>query len=165
MTSTSKTKAEAAPEAVRIEWTRIRVRDGSVLFLFDRDITDVAAVAGGWLFRFRHDAGERSLMTTQAMTFVPDPRHLWEPKQAKPRWEHLGGLVNAAFNDRTARMPVQGGWVYLNTFATRGRALTLSLVFVPGEPAEASAGPFTGDNPAQEALPEDPRDDIIRSLP
>ena len=147
MTSTRKTKAQPAPTAVRIEWMRIRVRDGSAVFLYDRDTTDVAAVDGGWLFRFRHYAGERSSMTTQAMTFVPDPEHRWEPKAAKPRWEYMGGLVNAAYNNRTARMPVQGGWVYLNTFATRGRTLSLSLVFV-GE-TERAGGRDDGSEDAK----------------
>jgi len=102
-------------------------------FVTDRDTTQVAAVEGGWLFRFRHYEGESSRMSTQALTFVPDPDHRWDPREAKPHWERLGGVVNAAYNDRTARMAVHGGWVYRASFATRGRTLTLSLVFVPGQ--------------------------------
>ncbi|EGV17477.1 hypothetical protein ThimaDRAFT_3022 [Thiocapsa marina 5811] len=37
------------------------------------------------------------------------------------------------YNDRTARMAVPGGWVYLSAFATRDGNLTLALVFGPTE--------------------------------
>lgn len=130
-TIASGTKAERTPIGAPIAWILIQARDGSQLWFHDRDTTHVAAIEGGWLFRFRHYEGERSPMSTQALTFVPDPEHRWQPAQTKPRWERLGGVVNAAYNDQTARMPVAGGWVYLTSFATRGRDLTLALVFVP----------------------------------
>jgi hypothetical protein len=38
------------------------------------------------------------------------------------------------YNDRTARMAVPGGWVYLSSFATRDGSLTVSLAFGPAEP-------------------------------
>ena len=43
-TPTSGTQSPAAP---RLQWTLIKIRDGSYLWLYDRDTTEVAAVEGG----------------------------------------------------------------------------------------------------------------------
>ena len=43
----------------------------------------------GWLFRFRHYERDMSPMSTQALTFVPDPEHLWNPNGPPARWEML----------------------------------------------------------------------------
>jgi hypothetical protein len=129
MHSTNTTVTTGNPTEPRLDWLLLQLRDASDIWCTKHDTTQVAAVEGGWLFRFRHYDGSQSAMSTQALTFVSDPEHRWSPEQAKPRWEHLGGAVTMGYNDRTARMAVPGGWVYLSAFATRGGNLTLSLAF------------------------------------
>ena len=51
-------------------------------------------------------------MSTQALTFVRDPEHRWNPKEPPTRWEMLASLVNASIVHQTSRMAVHGGWVY-----------------------------------------------------
>jgi len=126
------------PRKPPIEWLLISCRDRTELWFHNRDTTEVASIPGGWLLRFRHCAGESSLMSTQAISFVPDPGHLWALKERSPHWgEALGGCANAAVVDHTARLAVPGGWVYKNHF--RARALSLSLVYVPGTDVSVDA--------------------------
>lgn len=134
MHPTDTTETTKNPTQPRLDWRLLQIRDASEIWCTNRDTTQVAAVEGGWLFRFRHYDGSLPAMSTQALTFVPDPEHRWAPEQTKPRWERLDRAVTIAYNDRTARMPVWGGWVYLSAFAIPGRNLTLSLVFGPAEP-------------------------------
>ncbi len=141
------------PRSAPIEWLTVISVDRGQLWFQDRDSTAVASIPGGWLLRFRHYEGEGSLMSTQAITFVPDPEHRWTPKETPPHWEGLGGCVNAAFVDQSARLAVPGGWVYKNHFFIRARALSLSLVYVPatGFAFDGTAevpgreGPLNGD--------------------
>ena len=133
MHPTDMSEATENPSEPRLDWHLLQMRDASDIWCTKRDTTQVAAVEGGWLFRFRHYDGSQSAMSTQALTFVPDPEHRWSPEQTKPHWERLGSTVAMGYNDRTARMAVPGGWVYLSAFATRGGNLTLSLVFGPAE--------------------------------
>jgi hypothetical protein len=124
MSETAKSKPE------RLEWVCIR-RAAQPLPFTPTDTTEVARVAAGWLFKFAHFQGYASGLTGQVVTFVPDPAHAWDPKWGIGRWEKVGGNINANFNDWTARFPVHQGWVYKTTYVTRGKRLSLSMVYVP----------------------------------
>jgi hypothetical protein len=134
MHPTDTTETTKNPTQPRLDWLLLQIRDASDIWCTKCDTTQVAAVEGGWLFRFRHYDGSQPAMSAQALTFVPDPEHRWSPEQTKPRWERLDRAVTIRFNDRTTRMAVWGGWVYLSAFAIPRRNLTLSLVFGPAEP-------------------------------
>lgn len=149
MSTGTGTAKRTPPRGPPIEWTLIQSANRDYLWAHNNDTTHTAPIEGGWLVRFRHYEGEASRMSTQSITFVPDPEHRWDPKAQGAPWEPLGGVVNAAYNDQTARMRVHGGWVYKNHFATRGRTLTIALVFVPGEPAEPPPEVSAAEEPDQ----------------
>ena len=113
-----------------LEWVCIE-RLARPLPFTPEDTTAVARVASGWLFKFAHFHGHSSSLTGEAMTFVPDLHHAWDPKAEGGRWRKVSQNVNANFNDWTARFPVYRGWVYKTTYVTRGRRLSLSMVYVP----------------------------------
>ena len=136
MHPTDTTETTKNPTQPRLDWLLLQIRDASDIWCTNRDTTQVVAVEGGWLFRFRHYDGSQPAMSTQALAFVPDPEHRWSPEQNKPRWERLDRAVTIRFNDRTARMAVWGGWVFPSAFAMPGRNLTLSLVFGPATRSE-----------------------------
>ncbi|NCC41698.1 MAG: hypothetical protein EOM21_20240, partial [Gammaproteobacteria bacterium] len=87
MHPTDTTETTKNPTQPRLDWRLLQIRDASEIWCTNRDTTQVAAVEGGWLFRFRHYDGSLPAMSTQALTFVPDPEHRWSPEQTKPRWE------------------------------------------------------------------------------
>ncbi|EGV17478.1 hypothetical protein ThimaDRAFT_3023 [Thiocapsa marina 5811] len=93
MHPTDMSEATENPSEPRLDWHLIQMRDASDIWCTKRDTTQIAAVEGGWLFRFHHYDGSQSAMSTQALTFVPDPEHRWSPEQTKP---HHTGSVWAA---------------------------------------------------------------------
>ncbi|RJX17079.1 MAG: hypothetical protein C4575_14185 [Desulforudis sp.] len=98
-----------------------------------RDRTKVLKIQGGWLCKFHHFQGASSSMTAQAMTFIPDPQHEWNPLEGQAAWERIDQKKNPNFCEYTDRIKVINGWVYKNLFFIKTGEMHISLVYVPGQ--------------------------------
>lgn len=95
-----------------------------------RDTTIVYRINEGWLIKFRHFSGGASILTAQTMTFIPDRDHEWKPEDHNTPWERVCQKKNPNFNEFVDRLKVRNGWIYKDSFVSKGVGLSLSMVFV-----------------------------------
>ena len=112
-------------------WLALKTLDKQEV-LRPRDTTSVAQIHSGWLIRFTHFHGKSSSLTSQTMSFIPDPDHSWQPELVVHKWEKLSRKANPNYGDMTDRMRVWNGWIYKNCFFNGNSEMHLSLAFIPG---------------------------------
>jgi len=126
----SQEDTEDQSDRIELEWKNTNVSTESKP-LSSYDITEVAQIDNGWLLKFRHFHGASSLMTVQAIAFIPDRKHQWNPQEVSIKWESVGGRKTPNFNEWTERIRVHNGWVYKNCLVTKGKSMSISLVYAP----------------------------------
>jgi len=118
-------------EAEQFSWMSLASCSGENTIIRARDRTTIARISSGWLLRFNHFHGSSSSLTSQAMVFVPDPTHAWQPEAKAHGWELLSRQVNSNCGDTTERLAVWRGSVFKNCFFNGKGEMHISLVFVP----------------------------------
>lgn len=115
-------------------WLRLQHGLGGEENIFKpREATYIARISGGWLIKSTHFFGRSSSMTTQAMTFVPDPAYEWQYDQEPQGWQRLCQKSSVNYGDVTDKLEVWQGCVYRNSFFNANKEMHVSLVFVAEE--------------------------------
>lgn len=118
-------------EAEQFSWISVASSRRESTIFRAQDRTTIARISSGWLLRFNHFHGSSSSLTSQAMVFVPDPAHAWQPEAKTHGWERLSMQVNSNYGDTTERLEVWRGSVFKNCFFNGKGEMHISLVFVP----------------------------------
>jgi hypothetical protein len=115
----------------RLSWIILKTRTKKSIPLTPINTTRVAKIDTGWLFKFRHFHGKSSSLTTQAMIFIPDPGHKWNPENHTGAWERISKKGNPNFGEYTGMLKIDIGTIYKDEFFNGSKELHISLAYVP----------------------------------
>jgi hypothetical protein len=114
-----------------LNWIFLETKKGKVGPLRSSDKTKAAKVDSGWLLKSMHFHGSNSSLTTQAMIFIPDLDHEWNPEEHNAAWERISKKKNPNYGEYTDRLRMWDGWLYKDSFFNGNREMHISLVYVP----------------------------------
>jgi len=114
-----------------LTWIILKTNSGKVIPLRSSNKTRVAKIDAGWLLKSMHFHGSNSSLTTQAMIFILDPVHAWDPEEHNSAWERVSKKKNCNYGEYTDRLRIWDGWLYKNSFFNGNKEMHMSLVYVP----------------------------------
>jgi hypothetical protein len=122
----------------QVSWIHIKEASTPLRPFMWRDKTQVGKIEEGWLLKFKHFHGRASAKSTQAMVFIPDPDHIWNPESDNNKWEWIQKKGTPNDGDYLKRLNVNVGWVYLSCYFTEA-AMHVSLQYV-GKQSKGASG-------------------------